>query len=531
MGNVLTRILGQWGALSASKRIAVVVMTFGVIGSIAIWGILGSQVSYDVAFSHVKSADASPVVDKLKELQIPYQVTTELDGTTTIRVPSSMVDEAKVRIAGSGLLQGGGVGYEIFNQPSFGLSDFIQKVDYQRALEGELARSIGQIDGIDTARVHLAIPQPHVFVSQQQDPSAAVILALKPGRRIDKAQSAAIVGLVVGAVEGMKPAQVVLLDTQGRLLHQADDATSLASGAVGDQYATQRTMEQDAESRLQEILDRVVGPGHASTQVSMSLDWSQGDITSETFLPNGQQAVIKTSQDILDSQHGGVSAGGIPGVTSNVPTYQQTGTTPTPGGTPTPLPAGQHIESNRTYEVSKTTETTKRTPGIVKRLSVAIAVDKAVANQATLDSLTQMTQAAVGYDAKRGDTVTVVAVDMKPAVNATPIDPSVTRAQPLELARIAALAAGPSLAIIVLAVLLLRRRGGKAPSGRQINVLTPPQPLALPNGLVDPASLPLSAEARREYIREQLANLADQHPALVASVLQSWVSEDTGGRP
>lgn len=520
--SLLYQVRDTWDGLAPTRRLALVVILIGVVGTLALWAFLSSQVPYETAFQGLKPADAALVTDKLKELQIPYQ----LDDGGTIRVPTSMVNDAKVQVAGAGILTGGTVGMEIFNQPSFGLSDFIQQVNYQRALEGEIARSIEQIDAVDSARVHLAIPQPSVFVSQQRDPSAAVIIALKPGRQIDKAQTQAIVNLVVGAVQGMKPSQVALLDTQGQLLHKEGDASGTDIGGASDHYTTQRAMEQDLGSRLQSMLDQVVGPGHSSTQVSLDLDWSTSEATSETYNPNGQPPLVLTSQDVTDSQGPGSTVGGVPGVTSNVPTYQQN---PTPT---TVVAGGAHTEASRTYQLSRTVEKTQNAPGTIKRVSVAVAVDSSVANPAMVADLTKMLQGAVGFDAKRGDVVTVVQVPLKQ----TPSLAAVGQAggaqkqwQSLELARTAALVIGPVLAILVLGLLLLRRRSaGHAPRVRAMPVPEVSGPAT--SAMTVPVEAPQIQDSHRAFLRQQLGSIADKDPALVASLLQAWVKEDKGAR-
>lgn len=524
----MNRVAESWARLDRTRRLALFVLFAGIAGTIALWAYLGSQVPYEVAFGHVKQEDAAALVDQLKTQQIPYQLTSEVDGTITIRVPSYLADEARIRVAGSGVLQGNTIGYEIFNQPSFGLSDFVQKVDYQRALEGELARSITQIDSVDTARVHLAIPQPSLFLSQQRDPSAAVVIGLKTGRKMDSSQAKAIVNLVVGAVEGMKATNVVLIDTRGQVLHAGDTPGGADSGAVNDQYTIQRGMERDLETRLQDMFDRVLGPGKSSVQVTLGLDWTQGQVTSETYLPNNAQPAVRTSQDVHDVQpSGGAIPRGVPGVQSNVPVYQQL--TPTPGSTPaTPAGASEHTESSRTYELSRTVEKTQLQPGAIKRVSVAIAVDSSVADAASIDRLTKMAEAAVGYDAKRGDTVAIVPVSMKAISTPTPGIPRSTQSKNLELARIAALAIGPVLAVIVLGVLLLRRRP-RTRSGRIGSRALPAPANFLPTAF-DVPERALGPEARRAIIREQLEELADKHPALIAEALQTWMNEDGGGR-
>ncbi|HLH72409.1 MAG TPA: flagellar basal-body MS-ring/collar protein FliF, partial [Chloroflexota bacterium] len=375
---LLERIRDQWQRLPTNRRIGLLVIVVGIIGTVVLWGVMSSQVTYAVAFSDLQPADASAVASKLGELQIPYQLEDGTGGTTTIRVPASLVSEARVQVAGAGILKGSGVGYEIFNQPSFGLSDFIQQVDYQRALEGELARSISQIDGIDSARVHLAIPQPSVFLAQQRDPSAAVVISLKPGYQIDRAHAQAIVDLVVGAVQGMKASQVVLLDTSGNLLHQTQDSTGGNLGALDDHFAVQQSLERNLTSQLQDMLDRVVGPGHSTVQVNVQLDWTSGDTTTDIYSPNGQQPQLTSDQELKEYLPPG--SGSVGGVATSLPTYQSITTTAALTSTNTSANGIQREQSNRTFQLSHTIQKTQLAPGTISRVSVAIAVDSNVAD-------------------------------------------------------------------------------------------------------------------------------------------------------
>lgn len=521
---LLTRFQGYWQRLPTSRQIAMLVIIAGVGATLLIWGVLSSQVSYQVAFTNLQPTDASAVVNKLRELQIPYQLEDGGNGTTSIQVPSSLVNEARVQVAGAGVLKGPGVGFEIFDQPSFGLSDFIQQVDYQRALEGELARSILQIDGVDSARVHLAIPQPSVFVTQQQSPSAAVIIGLKPGYQMDPAHAQAIVDLVVGAVQGMKPAQVVLLDTSGNLLHQTQSTSGTSFGALDNHLAVQQSMEHDLASRLQSMLDRVLGPGHSTVQVNLQLDWTSGEATSDTYSPNGQTPQITSDQELRDYVAPGSSVGGVAGVTSNIPSYQ--GLTSTTGISPTATITStsglQRVQSDRTYQLSHVVKKTQLAPGSISRVSVAIAVDSSVANAATIASLTKMAQGAVGYDSSRGDVVSVVPMAFKSAtpVTSPPVSP-VFRYLPI--AQVAAMVIGPVLAILVLA-LLVRRRNRRDES---LTVLTRPVE-ALPPVSSPVVSTPprLRQDPGKAYIRQSLNAIVDEDPAYVAAMLQSWLNEE-----
>lgn len=514
---VLSWLREQWDILSPGRRLALGLVLVGVVGTLVLWLALSAQVPYEVAFSDLKPDEAAAIANKLKELQIPYQI----DSSSNIRVPATMLSEARVQVAGAGLLKGG-VGYEIFNQPAFGLSDFVQKVNYQRALEGELARSIEQLQPIASARVHLAIPQPSVFVRDQRDPSAAVVIELKPGYTLSRRQAQAIVDLVVGAVEGMKPSQVVLLDTRGQLLHQADDTLGSDPSGVSDQYATERAMEQDLETRLQGMLDRVVGPGRSSVQVNLQLDWSKSEATNEIYSPNGLQPQVRTDQEVHEVQSPGPPVGGVPGVTSNVPTYQQVTATPGSGT------GNERTESNRTYDLSRTVEKVQRAPGVIKRMSVSVAVDSGAVDQATLANVTQMVQAALGFDANRGDVVTVVPVPLKQMQLAGQPTPPSQLERILELARAVGLIAGPALAILLLALLLLRRRGTRAvPALRTIPVPAVAPPSEVASG---PNRETSSLHPQRSHVRAQLVEVAQKDPALIASILQAWMKEERSSR-
>ena len=515
---LLPWLRAQWDGLTPGRRLALGLVLLGLVGTVALWLFLSTQVPYEVAFSDLKPDEAAAIANKLKELQIPYQI----DSNSNIRVPATMLAEARVQVAGAGLLRGG-VGFEIFDQPSFGLSDFVQKVNYQRALEGELARSIEQLEPVASARVHLAIPQPSVFVRDQRDPSAAVVIDLKPGYTLTRSQGQAIVDLVVGAVEGMKPSQVVLLDTRGQLLHQTEDSPASDPAGVSDQYATERAMEQDLAARLQDMLDRVVGPGRSSVQVNLQLDWSTGEATNEIYSPNGLQPQIRTDQEVHEVQAAGTPVGGVPGVTSNVPTYQQVTPTMVPGA------ASERTESNRSYELSRTVEKIQRAPGTIKRLSASVAVDSSAVNPATLANITQMVQAAVGYDPNRGDVVTVVPVPLKQIQSAGQAAAVSRQEQILELARTIGLIVGPALAVLILALLLLRRRGARTiPAVRTIPVPAVPPP-ELEAEEIAAGTRPALA-AQRSHVRTQLVEVAQKDPALVASILQAWMAEDRGNR-
>src|SRR5712691_11277902 len=313
---VLQPIQRIWSGLSRGQRIGFSVVGAALVGLLFIVSTVGRGADTAIAFSGLSTDDMAAIVTKLKDAKIPY----ELGDGGTIRVPSGQVQDARLATAGMGLSgkPATGSGFELFNQPSFGQTEFTQKVNYQRALENELARSIDQMDAVDSSRVHLVMPQQSLFASQQKDTTASVILKLKPGRHLDSAQSRSISNLVAGSVEGLKPQNLTIVDVNGNTL-TPDDGVSSSTGLTSKQLETQRAYEATTENNLQAMLDRVLGSGKATVRVAAVMNWDQTEQTSETFTPSDPtQTPIRTSHDITETTNGGAAAvGGVPGAASN----------------------------------------------------------------------------------------------------------------------------------------------------------------------------------------------------------------------
>src|SRR5919199_3895648 len=319
---VLQPVLRVWQGLGRGQRIGLGVVAAALVGVMFLVTTIGKTPDSQVAFSGLSTEDEALVVGKLKDAKIPY----ELASGGVIRVPSAQVEEAKLATAGLGLngKPASGSGFELFNQPSFGQTEFTQKVNYQRALENELARSIDQMDAVDTARVHLVIPEQSLFANQQQPTTASVMLKLKPGKHLDTAQARSISNLVAGSVQGLKPQNLTIVDVNGNTLTPEDGVAS-TTGLSSKQLEAQRGYEATAEHNLQAMLDNVLGPGRATVRVAAMMNWDQIEQTSETYTPGDPtQAPVLTSHSITETSSGGAAAGGIPGAASNnasVPTY------------------------------------------------------------------------------------------------------------------------------------------------------------------------------------------------------------------
>jgi flagellar M-ring protein FliF len=531
-----------WGRLSRTQQIGLGGIAAAVIGLLVIVSSVARTPDWGVAFSGLSDEDEATVVAKLKDAKIPY----ELANGGVVRVPSAQVNDAKLALTGAGIAgkPAAGSGFELFDQNNFGQTEFTQTVNYQRALENELARSIGRMDAVEWARVHLVIPRPTLFASQQKDPTASVILKLKAGRHFDRAQVRSVSNLLTGSVEGLKAANVSIVDNNGNTLSQ-DDAADGAPGLTSRQLELTHNYETTTEQNLQALLDRVLGQGKAAVRVSALMDWDQMEQTAETYTPGDPtQAPVRSSHEVTETNTGGSQVGGVPGPVSNtgnenVPTYQAG----SGNGS-----ASQKTDKETNYELNKSVQKVVRAPGAIKRLSVSVLLDDDPNNpDPTLQkSVQDAITAAAGIDPNRGDQlmVTPMAFNRQELqATETQMAEAAQREQVLSYAHLAALALGPVLLLLVLWLIL---RGGRrrTPARVQPGTRTVADALAdLPGGVeripVDPAlesaprrapmrpvAQPIADDPQKVYIRNQIHNLAQNNPAMVAQLIQTWMDED-----
>jgi flagellar M-ring protein FliF len=535
---VFQPLLRVWGGLGRGQRIGLGAIAVALVGLLLVVSTIGHGADSAVAFSGLSTEDEAAIVQKLKDAKIPYEL---VDGGI-IRVATGEVQAARLATAGMGL--GGkpatGSGFELFNQPSFGQTEFTQKINYQRALETELARSINQMDAVDTAGVHLVMPTQSLFATQQQPTTASVILKLKPGKRLDAAQARSISNLVAGSVEGLKTQNLTIVDVNGNTLSSDNSSDATASGLTTKQLDAQRGYESATEQNLQAMLDRVLGSGKASVRVSAPMNWDQTEQTNETYTPGDPtQTPILTQHAIAETTNGaaGAGVGGIPGAASNngaaVPTYQGA----TGGGTTT------KTDTDTTYQLNKQVQKTVRAPGSVSRLSVSVVLDDDPnnPNPALRQSVTDAMTAAAGIDPNRGDILTVTSLAFNRdelLATQTAMADAAQKEQLMSYLHLAALVIGPVLMLVALFFILGRRRKRTAlataalalnaaqPKLIEVTELAPPTAaraakLAAANGQAigteDPQKL---------YVREQIQMLGKSNPATVAQLIQTWMDED-----
>ncbi|HEX2551146.1 MAG TPA: flagellar basal-body MS-ring/collar protein FliF, partial [Nocardioidaceae bacterium] len=440
----LARIRSVLSTISLGQKV--------VIGLLAVGLLLGGFFFYNwitaptlsPLFSNLASTDASAIVDELNAEGVSYQLA---DGGSTIMVPNDQVYNLRLTMSGKGLPAGQDTGYSLLDQQGITTSEFQQQVTYQRAVEGELAKTLEAIKGVNTAVVHIALPKDQVFVADQGKPTASVLLDLGAGTQLSGEQISAVTNLVSSSIEGMDPKDVTVADSDGQVL----SAAGQVSAAAGDQRSA---METDYEDRLaanaQKILDQVLGPNHAVVSVRADLDLSQRQSTSESYSYNQGTPPISSSQSTETYSGTGGAVGGVLGP-------ENTGTATGSGNS-----AYNKSDTTDNNAVDKTTTTTQDAPGSIKRLTVSVVMDGTVAGNLNQQQIQSLVGNAVGLDTTRGDAITVASMPFdttaakQAAADLAAAKQAESSAQMWSMIKTGGIAAG--IALVVLLVWLRSRR-------------------------------------------------------------------------
>ncbi|MFN2257780.1 MAG: flagellar basal-body MS-ring/collar protein FliF [Desulfuromonadaceae bacterium] len=413
-----------------SRKISLAAVVLFSLTLFAILILQARQVNHQMLFANLSESDASAIVTWLRENNIPYEL--RGDGRS-IYIPAEMVHETRLQLTSSGLPQGNGVGFEIFDKQSLGITDFVQKVNYQRALQGELSRTVASLAPVEAARVHLALSEKRLFKSQQQKSTASIVVRMVPGRKLKDDQVDGIVNLVAGSVEGLDSAYVSVVDTTGKELSKRPEE-GLDGPMTPGMLEYQRAVERHLENRAQEMLDRALGPANSLVKVTAQLDFAQKEKIEELYDP---KSVVPRSEQISaqDAQNPR-GVGGVPGVEGNLGDPQIAANA---GG-------GGSSSSAETinYEISKVINRMKSPVGIINSLSVSVLVgeqlagagegeDGAAAEGATtvrteqeIAEIRQMVQSAIGIDPGRGDEITVTSMPLANQFYTSPEIPAPT---------------------------------------------------------------------------------------------------------
>ncbi|MCS6803387.1 MAG: flagellar basal-body MS-ring/collar protein FliF [Chloroflexota bacterium] len=521
------QLLSVWSSLSLAQRLSLAAVAVITAGVLVYFVVTAFQPTYAVAFTKLSEEDAGQIVAKLKELKVPYELA---DGGTTIKVPANKLHETRLTLAQAGLTKSGQVGFELFDQTNLlGLTDFNQRLNYQRALEGELARTISTMAAVESARVHVVLPKEELFSSQQKPASASVVLKLKNGQRLDPGAVRAITNLVAGSVEGLRPEQVSIVDVNGNVLWDERETTQPASGrAVLKNLEAQARFERDVEAKVQTMLDRVLGPGRATARVSADMSWDQVQTATETYAPGAPRSQRETTERFQGSS----PPAGVPGVATNVPG----------AGGANAAGAGTNTYEKRdivtNYELSKTVVSTVQAPGTVRRMTVAVFVDN-LNDPAAVQAISQAVANAAGLSAERGDTITVSNISFDRSAQEAErraLEAAAQQQLYLTAAKGAGVVAALIIAVLLVSALFGRRKPEGAPTvtvtevaQKQLNAARAQQEQSLAAALdsmrtkLEDHGSPLAVRGRA--LEEQIANLARNKPNLIAEIVERWIDE------
>jgi flagellar M-ring protein FliF len=542
----LTQTPGARNALLAAGAAAIIAIMAGV------W-MWSQQPDYRILFSNFSDRDGGAIVASLQQLNIPYKFA---EGGGAILVPANQVYDARLKLASQGLPKGGGVGFELMENQKLGVSQFLEQVNFQRALEGELARSVETVAGVQSARIHLALPKASVFVREQEKPTASVLLNLHPGRTLDPQQVSAIVHLVASSVPNLPPKNVTLVDQNGTLLSDTDKKSG-ANGLDPSQLKYVQELQQHIAQRVESIITPIMGANNVRAEATADVDFSHTEQAAEIYKPNQppESSTVRSLQSSESATVNPSNAGGIPGALSNQPPAPATApltvapaataanATNAANGVKTAAPAAgtpqnTHKESTINYEVDKTIRYVQQPMGGVKRLSVAVVVNykrelnaagKMVSRPLTAaeqSQITDLVKEAMGFNKDRGDTLNVVnspfAGVEKEIVAEVPLW---KRPDSLELAKQAGKYLLAGLVLLYLFFGFLRPT---------LKKLANPAPPVLPAPEQPDALVQLSTEAHpgepvrlpRNYQNnlDMAKQLARDDPKMVANVVKTWVN-------
>ncbi|WP_313287612.1 flagellar basal-body MS-ring/collar protein FliF [Leclercia sp.] len=547
-----TKSLEWMSRLRANPKVPLIVAGAAAIAIVVAMVLWAKQPDYRTLFSNLSDQDGGAIVTQLTQMNVPYRFA---DNGGALEVPADKVHELRLRLAQQGLPKGGAVGFELLDQEKFGISQFSEQVNYQRALEGELARTIETLGPLKSARVHLAMPKPTLFVREQKAPSASVTVNLQPGRALDEGQISAVVHLVSSAVAGLPPGNVTLVDQTGRLLTKSNTGDRDLNDAQL-KYATD--VENRIQSRIEAILGPIVGTTNVHAQVTAQIDFSDKEQTEEQYRPNGDaaQAVMRSRQVNENLQVGGPFPGGVPGALSNQPAPANTAPINAPAQNPQngqqanqqqtaaaansgPLTSSRNETTN--YEVDRTIRHTKMNTGDVQRLSVAVVVNYKTLPDGkplplTAEQMKQienLTREAMGYSETRGDTLNVVNSPFS-AVDDNSGELPFWKTQSF-IAQM--MDAGRWLLVVIVAWLLWRkavrpqlvRRAEEAKALKEQTMLRQETEEAVEVRLSKDEQLQQRRANQRmgaEVMSQRIREMSDNDPRVVALVIRQWMSNE-----
>ena len=522
----LEELTERYQSLGGVQKLLVAALGGSLLLAGIFWGLIGSNGDYGVLFANLSVEDAGAITAKLKGKKVPYTLEA---GGSTILAPRSQVYDLRLALAGEGIPRGGGVGFELFDRQTLGATDFVQRLNYQRALQGELSRTIGRIPEIAETRVHIVTPKESLFVEGQKEARAAVAVKLRPGRFLNQPQIDGVVHLVASAVEGLHPSQVTVVDLSGKILSKPQDLLS-PGGLSSAQMTVQRQVEAGLERKLQTMYDQVLGPHKSIVRVAADLDFQKISATEEHFTPNRESGRIEPKNPgrkprrVAPANHKSRLDLGRGAFTDS----------PEPAA---PGSASERQSELRLYEVNRTVRQVVENPGKIKRLSVAVVLDGIYKEDnkgftprppAEISQFANLGKKALGFDAARGDQFEISCAPLAPQApeGVMAASPPEERGRdslgtPLKMALVAI----PVLALFW--VLLRKRRASPWPR------LEGPATTQFPSSQAGEEFLPAPASAAGKLLgaaltetadgKDRLSRLISAYPDRAVEILRLWL--------
>ncbi len=541
--------LAQLNQLSNQKKLGLIMASAAVI-AVLVGALMWSQTpEYRVLYNNVADQDGAAIIGALQQMNVPYKFSSN---GGAILVPEKQVHEVRLRLAGQGLPKGNLPGFELMENQKFGSSQFLEQVNYQRALEGELARSIQSLSAVQSARVHLAIAKPSVFSRDKQQPSVSVLLNLYPGRVLSVEQISAIVHLMASSVPNLPIKNVTVVDQNGNLLStQHENKQDKAFDAKQLEYI--QDLEENYIRRIEAILTPITGAANVRAQVTADLDFSRIERAEEIYRPNNSEtdvASVRSQKTFESTTTGSKTDGGIPGALTNrppdpasAPIDAKAGNNETSDKAP-PLPTDKKKESTINYEVDKTVQHTQQSTGSIKRLTAAVVVNyrkkidengevtNEPLSEEELKEINSLVKEAMGYNEKRGDSLTVT----NSVFTTEPV--TILDAEFWKDPEVIMLAKDVGKQLLIAAVVLFFLLKIVRPSLKSFAQSLPPPPPALANK-ASAEALPgqlseqvdgMAAQAVQKAIFDENLKRAKQlaldQPTIVANVVKDWVSKN-----
>lgn len=506
----------RWQETSQNKKVLIILVSAVILAGLVYLGVTLSRPNYAMLLGDLEPKDAGDIVAQLESEKIPYQLTNQ---GTTILVPKDKVDSVRLSLASEGLLTGVGNGFELFDKSKFGETDFEQQISYQRALQEELRRTITRVEGVEQARVHLVIPKKSVFLEDEGTASASVVIKLKPRAKLKPEQVKGLNDLIIGSVEGLKSENIHIIDTEGNVLNDsikdplgAESTGGFPGTLVERQQQIRRSYEKEMENRVQQMFTKVLGPNKAVAMVTAELDFNQQQTNTTEVIPG--QVVSERSVKESSSNTGG---GGVPGSTTQMPGQS------IPGQTNSGENSSTKSDDIKNYQHGTKVESVVQAPGKVMRLSTAVVLDESIKN---LDKtqVEQIVTAAIGFNAQRGDQITVstMTFDRSQFELTDDLEQKAKQQNAEQLYMIIAATAAVALVLLLLVILIVRRRRKKEEPEITEAEGIPVQEIELePEDESAPKwEIPPPVDKQKE-----LKELAQERPSDIASVLKVWLRE------